>query len=97
PRPSAKHTLDRINNDHGYTPRNCRWATWEEQAGNRRNSVMVSVGRISTCASAAARAVGLPQDVLRRRIKAGMSAELAISAPVGMTGKRRGKSRKSVA
>jgi len=36
PRPSPNHTLDRINNNHGYNPKNCRWATWLQQASNRR-------------------------------------------------------------
>ena len=36
PRPSPSHTLDRIKNDEGYGPDNCRWATWIEQARNRR-------------------------------------------------------------
>lgn len=40
PRPTPKHQLDRKDNDKGYTPDNCRWATRREQNFNKRNTVM---------------------------------------------------------
>ena len=35
-RPEGK-TLDRIDNNKGYEPSNCKWSTYSEQARNRRN------------------------------------------------------------
>ena len=44
PKPSPRHTIDRINNNRGYNKKNCRWATMKEQQNNRRNNVLVQIG-----------------------------------------------------
>jgi hypothetical protein len=80
-RPSPRHTLDRIDNDKGYEPGNCRWATQREQQRNRRNNRVLTYLGETMCLAAWADRVGLSVGTLGYRVRSGWPLDRALSEP----------------
>ena len=72
-RPSAKHSIDRVNNDKGYSTFNCKWATSLEQGSNKRNNRKITLdGRTQTMAQWT-REIGISAATIHARLARGDS------------------------
>lgn len=82
PRPSDKHSLDRIDVNRGYEPGNVRWVTHQQQVENTRVVRLVTINGETRTVSAWERLMGLSRGQVRMREKSGWSIEDAILTPV---------------
>jgi hypothetical protein len=72
-------TMDRIDNNSGYSPENCRWADSKTQANNRRCTKKYAVNGEPLTVSEASRKYLVHKSSLDRRLKWGMSLEDVIN------------------
>jgi hypothetical protein len=78
PRPSRKHSIDRIDNNRGYEPGNVRWATRREQMRNTRRNQWIEFGGERLVVSDWAIRLGIPKSTLRHRLRMGWPVERAL-------------------
>lgn len=66
------HTLDRINNNIGYSRSNCRWATPSQQQRNRKTSRMITWNGKTQLMIEWAEELNIPYSTIESRMRAGM-------------------------
>ena len=69
-RPSSNHSLDRINNNTGYSKENCRWATWSEQQSNKSSTNYYTNNLYTGTLTQCAKYLGITKHTASARWKA---------------------------
>lgn len=83
-RPSAAHSLDRIDNSKGYEQGNVRWATKKQQQRNMRSNRIVTVNGVARSLSEWSEISGVNYHSIQARLnRLGWSPEDAVFTPSG--------------
>jgi hypothetical protein len=84
PAPSTKHSIERRDNNAGYSPENCVWATQKQQCRNKRSNRMITHDGRTQCLVAWAEEVGIGTHTIGARLKRGWTPAEALTTPVGV-------------
>ncbi len=88
PRPEGEYSINRVDNDRGYEPGNCQWATQTEQMRNTRVNQYITHDGKTLCIAEWAELVGMSYGILYGRLQAGWNFQKAIETPVFPPGKK---------
>lgn len=72
-------TLDRINPNEGYSKKNCKWATKEEQSNNARNNIKITYKGKTKSLVQWSIETGISYTLLWQRIKYGMPLDIVFT------------------
>lgn len=82
PRPKDKDTIERKDNNRGYTPDNCIWADRTTQARNKNNNHYVEYGGITKTIAGWAENIHMNPATLLYRLTSGWSIARALTQPI---------------
>lgn len=88
PRPSSDHSIDRIDNNKGYSPDNCRWATLIQQARNKKKVPLLTYQGLTMTAPEWSEKLGFARGTINDRLRRGWFVEKALSTPADTKGRK---------
>lgn len=89
PQPFRGASIERVDNQKGYSKDNCVWANATQQNRNRRSNRMLTVAGITQPVSAWAQQVGIRHNTICYRLDHGWAPEAAVSVPPNFSNKRK--------
>ena len=81
-------TIERKNNDKGYTPSNCVWATYQQQMINRTSTHFITAYGKTLHLTEWARKLNVQPSAIRWRIENGWKEEQAVTTPARKDSRR---------
>ncbi len=78
-RPSKYHSIERLDNEKGYSKENCVWATADVQAQNRKNTHNLTYKDKTQSLAVWAREFKIEPSKLAKRLKLGWTVEKALT------------------
>lgn len=81
-KPDSSYSIERVENNKGYSPENCKWATMEEQCNNRRSNTLITFNGKTATLAMWSKESGTPVERIIKRISTGWNIKDALFKPV---------------
>lgn len=80
--PGPRLSIERLDNDKGYSPDNCVWASYKVQGRNKRNTFRVTIDGVTKPVTTWGEESGIKTMTIRARLERGWSAKDAVFTPL---------------